>query len=79
MNRVPYRYEFASSWKSTFVSSDDQAERIVEAAVVADHRAEHHLVVRPLRAAEAAGHPGLEEDRDAFVVPARRGPRGAVR
>ena len=54
-----------------------QPQRVVEAAAVEDHRAEHHLVVRALGPAEAARHPGVEEDRDPLVVPAGRGhPRG---
>ena len=32
MKRVPYRYELICSWKSIFVPSDDEPERIVEAA-----------------------------------------------
>ena len=40
--------------------------------VVAHHRAEHHLVVAALRAAQAAAHPGLHEHGAAFEVPARR-------
>jgi hypothetical protein len=50
-----------------------QPERIVEARAVAHHRAEHHLVVAALRAAEPAAHPGLEEHGAALEVPARRG------
>ncbi len=37
-----------------------------------DHGAEDHLVVAADGAAVAARHPGLEEDRHALVVPARR-------
>ena len=40
--------------------------------VVAHHGAEHHLVVGALRAADAAGHPGVHEDSRAFQIPARR-------
>ena len=50
----------------------DEAERVVEARAVLHHRAEHHLVVGALRAALAAGHPGLDEDGEALLVPARR-------
>ncbi len=48
-----------------------QAERREEPGVVTHHRAEHHLVVGALGAAEAAGHPGLHEDGAALKVPAR--------
>ena len=51
----------------------DQAEGIVEPRVVADHRAEDHFVVAALRASHTAGHPGVDEHGDAFVIPARRG------
>ena len=51
----------------------DEPQRIVEVGVVAHHRAEHHLVVAALRAAEAAGHPRLEEDRAALGIPPWRG------
>ncbi len=50
-----------------------EPQRIVEVRVVAHHGPEHHLVVAALRAAEAAAHPGLQEDRAALDVPARRG------
>ena len=50
----------------------DQSQRVVERRVVGDHRAEDHLVVPALRASEPAGHPGVAEDGDAFVIPARR-------
>ena len=51
----------------------DETQRIVEMGVVADHRPEDHLVVAALRPAHAAGHPGVDEHRNAFVEPARRG------
>ena len=51
----------------------DQAQRVVERRVVFHHRAEDHLVVAALRASEAAGHPGIDEDRNPFVKPSRRG------
>ncbi len=50
----------------------DEPERVVEARVVPHHRAEHHLVVGALGAALAAGHPGLDEDGESLLVPARR-------
>ena len=43
-----------------------KSERVVEAGTVAHHRAEHHLVVAALRAAEAAAHPRFQEHRAAF-------------
>ena len=49
-----------------------ETERIVEVRAVADHRAEHHLVVAALRAAEPAAHPGFHEHGAAFDVPPRR-------
>ena len=53
-----------------------EPERIVDAGAVPHHGAEHHLVPGPLRAAQSAGQPGLEEDRDALAEPAgRRTPR----
>ena len=50
-----------------------QRERVVERRVVANHRAEDHLVEAALRAADAAGHPRVDEHGAAFVKPARRG------
>ena len=51
----------------------DEAQRIVEAAVVPDHGPEHHFVVAALRPPDAARHERLEEHRAAFEVPARHG------
>ena len=51
----------------------DERQRIVEGGAVAHHRAEHHLVVAALRAAQPAAHPRLEEDGEALAVPARPG------
>ena len=48
-----------------------QAERRIELVVVADLGAEHHFVIAALRAAEAARHPGFEEHRRPFGIPAR--------
>ncbi len=42
-----------------------------EARVVADLGPEHHLVIGALGTAKAARHPGFEEHRTAFHVPAR--------
>ena len=50
-----------------------QAERVVDVRTVADHRAEHHLVIAALRPSDPARHPGVDEHRDAFVIPPRRG------
>ena len=44
-----------------------EAQRVVERRAVSHHRAEDHLVVAALGAAEPAGHPRVDEDRDAFV------------
>ena len=51
----------------------DQAQRILEAGAVPHHRAEHHLVPGALGPADPAGHPGLQEHRQALVVPAGSG------
>ena len=48
-----------------------EAERRVEAVVVADLGAEHHFVIGALRAAEPARHPGFKEYCRAFKIPAR--------
>ena len=51
----------------------DESQRVVERHVIANHRAEDHLVVAALRASHAAGHPRVDEHRDALVIPPRRG------
>ena len=48
-----------------------EAHRVEEAGVVAHHRAEDHLVVAALCAAQPAAHPCLHEHGAAFQIPAR--------
>ena len=48
-----------------------QPERREEAQMIMHLGAEHHLVIAALGAAETAGHPGFEEHRASFHVPAR--------
>ena len=51
-----------------------EPHHVPEVGAVAHHRSPHHLVVGAQPAADTAGHPGLEEDCDALVIPARRVP-----
>ena len=72
MNLVPYRYEFDLRLEIDLGALRHETQRVVERHVVSDHRAKDHLVVAALRAAEPAGHPGVDEDGDALVIPPRR-------
>jgi len=57
-------------------SLGDQTQGAVEAAVITYHRAKDHLIPGAQSATDAARHPGLDKDCNAFVIPAGCGEPG---